>query len=116
MIMANSAEVKFQDHFKLNVLFKDYILFENLLLENNIDYHHNSNENSDISDGTLFFLLDKDRVIIGKLIIDNEIIASTETILISDYREEKKVQKFHFLVYLLVILILVLIILIGDFI
>lgn len=114
--MANSAEVKFQDHFKLNVLFKDYILFENLLLENNIDFYHNSNENSDISDGTLFFLLDKDRVMIDQLLIDNEIIASTETIMISDFREERKVQKFHFLVYLIIILILVLIVLIGDFI
>ena len=113
--MANSVEVKFQDHFKLNVLFKDYILFENLLLENNIDFYHNSNENSDISDGTLFFLLDKDRTIIDQLLIDNEIIASTETILMSDYREERKVQKIHFLVYLIIILILVLIILIGDF-
>ena len=95
--MANSPKVKFQEHFKLNVLFKDYILFENLLLENNIDYYHNSNENSDISDGTSFFLLDKDRIVIDKLLIDNEIIASTETIMISDYREERKVQKFHFL-------------------
>lgn len=112
--MANSAEVKFQEHFKLNVLFKDYILFENLLLENNIDFYHNSNENSDISNGTLFFLLDKDRVIIDQLLIDNEIIASTETIMISDYRVEKKVQKFHFLVYSIVILILVLIIIIVD--
>ena len=113
--MANSAEVKFQDHFKLNVLFKDYILFENLLLENNIDYYHNSNENSDISDGTSFFLLDKDRIVIDKLLIDNEIIASTETIMISDYREERKVQKFHFLVYLLVVGLLILIIFIIDF-
>lgn len=113
--MANSIDVKFQEHFKLNVLFKDYILFENLLLENNIDFYHNSNENSDISDGTCFFLLDKDRIIIDQLLIDNKIIASTETILMSDYREERKVQKFHFLVYLIIILILVLIILIGDF-
>ena len=108
--MANSPKVKFQEHFKLNVLFKDYILFENLLLENNIDYYHNSNENSDISDGTSFFLLDKDRIVIDKLLIDNEIIASTETIMISDYREERKVQKFHFLVYLLVVGLLILII------
>ena len=113
--MANSPKVKFQDHFKLNILFKDYILFENLLLENNIDFYHNSNENSDISDGTLFFLLDKDRIVIDKILINNEIIASTETIMISDFREERKVQKFHFLVYLIIILILVLIILIGDF-
>jgi hypothetical protein len=113
--MANSAEVKFQEHFKLNVLFKDYILFENLLLENNIDFYHNSNENSDISDGTLFFLLDKDRIIIDQLLIDNEIIASTETIMISDYRVEKKVQKFHFLVYLLVVGLLILIIFVIDF-
>ena len=113
--MANSIDVKFQEHFKLNVLFKDYILFENLLLENNIDYYHNSNENSDISDGTSFFLLDKDRIVIDKLLIDNEIIASTETIMISDYREERKVQKFHFLVYLLVVGLLILIIFIIDF-
>ncbi len=113
--MANSPKVKFQEHFKLNVLFKDYILFENLLLENNIDYYHNSNENSDISDGTSFFLLDKDRIVIDKLLIDNEIIASTETIMISDYREERKVQKFHFLVYLLVVGLLILIIFIIDF-
>lgn len=112
--MANSAEVKFQNHFKLNVLFKDYILFENLLLENNIDFYHNSNENSDISNGTLFFLLDKDRVIIDQLLIDNEIIASTETILMSDYREERKVQKFHFLVYLIVVALLILVIFIVD--
>lgn len=112
--MANSAEVKFQNHFKLNVLFKDYILFENLLLENNIDFYHNSNENSDISNGTLFFLLDKDRVIIDQLLIDNEIIASTETILMSDYREERKVQKFYFLVYLIVVALLILVIFIVD--
>lgn len=112
--MANSAEVKFQNHFKLNVLFKDYILFENLLLENNIDFYHNSNENSDISSGTLFFLLDKDRVIIDKILIDNEIIASTETILMSDYREETKVQKFYFSVFLIVVGLLILVIFIVD--
>ncbi|WP_291107195.1 hypothetical protein [Flavobacterium sp. UBA6195] len=112
--MANSAEVKFQDHFKLNVLFKDYILFENLLLENDIDFYHNSNENSDISNGTLFFLLDKDRVIIDKILIDNEIIASTETILMSDYREETKVQKFYFSVFLIVVGLLILVIFIVD--
>ena len=112
--MANSAEVKFQDHFKLNVLFKDYILFENLLLENDIDFYHNSNENSDISNGTLFFLLDKDRVIIDKILIDNEIIASTETILMSDYREKTKVQKFYFSVFLIVVGLLILVIFIVD--
>ena len=112
--MANSIDVKFQEHFKLNVLFKDYILFENLLLENNIDFYHNSNENSDISNGTLFFLLDKDRVIIDKILIDNEIIASTETILMSDYREETKVQKFYFSVFLIVVGLLILVIFIVD--
>ena len=112
--MANSIDVKFQEHFKLNVLFKDYILFENLLLENDIDFYHNSNENSDISKGTLFFLLDKDRVIIDKILIDNEIIASTETILMSDYREETKVQKFYFSVFLIVVGLLILVIFIVD--
>lgn len=112
--MANSIDVKFQEHFKLNVLFKDYILFENLLLENNIDFYHNSNENSDISDGTLFFLLDKDRIIIDQLLIDNGIIASTETILMSDYREETKVQKFYFSVFLIVVGLLILVIFIVD--
>lgn len=113
--MPNSADVKFQDYFKLNILFKDYILFENLLLENSIDFYHNSNENSDISDGICFFLLDKDRIVIDRLLIENEIIASTETIMISDYREVKKVHKFHFLVYLVVVVLLILTIFIIDF-
>ena len=85
-----------------------------MLLENNIDFYHNSNENSDISNGTLFFLLDKDRVIIDKILIDNEIIASTETILMSDYREETKVQKFYFSVFLIVVGLLILVIFIVD--
>lgn len=113
--MANLPKVKFQGHFRLNVLFKDYILFENLLLEKNIDYYHNSIENLDVSYGTRFFLLEKDRAIIDQLLIDNEIIASTETILIFDYREERKVQKFHFLVYLLVVGLVILVIFILDF-
>uniref|UniRef100_UPI0030EE2EF3 hypothetical protein n=1 Tax=uncultured Flavobacterium sp. TaxID=165435 RepID=UPI0030EE2EF3 len=68
----NNIEIKFQEHFKLNILFKDKILFQYLLIENNISYYNN-----DLTNEFLYFLLDKDRAKINELLIKNEIIAST---------------------------------------
>ncbi len=37
----NNLDIKLQEHFKLNILFKDKILFEKLLIENNIPFYKN---------------------------------------------------------------------------
>ena len=105
----NNKEIKFQEHFKLNILFKDKILFENLLIENNVPFYKN-----DLTNDSLYFLLDKDKIKINDLLIKNEIIASTETISTYDYREQKKVQMLYFKILLIVILITIIAILLMD--
>jgi hypothetical protein len=114
--MGNNIEVKFQEHYKLYILFKDYIIFEQLLIEKSIDYYYNLNENTNISNGIRFFILGKDKFVIDYLLIENQIIASTETILISDYRDEEKTQKFQIFTYLMVLLLIIFIVIVGDFI
>ena len=105
----NNIDIKFQEHFKLNILFKDKILFENVLIENNIPFCKN-----DLTNDSLYFLLDKDKIKINDLLIKNEIIASTETIPTYDYREQKKVQKLYFKILLIVTLITVIAIFFMD--
>ena len=113
--MGNTIQVKYNEHYKLYVLLKDYILFEHLLIEKEVDYYYNIVENSNVSSGIRFFIQDKDRSLVDELLIKNEIIASTETILLSDFKEGKKVYKFQLYTYLIVIAIVLLIILIGSY-
>jgi hypothetical protein len=113
--MGNTIQVKYNEHYKLYVLLKDYILFEYLLIENKIDYYYDIVENSNVSSGIRFFIQDKDRSLVNELLIKNEIIASTETILLTDYEDGKKVYKFQLYTYLIVIAIVILIILIGSY-
>ena len=105
----NNIDIKFQEHFKLNILFKDKILFENVLIESNIPFYKN-----DLTNDSLYFLFDKDKIKINDLLIKNEIIASTETIPTYDYREQKKVQKLYFKILLIVTLITVISIFFMD--
>jgi len=112
--MGITIQVKYNEHYKLYVLLKDYILFEHLLIENEIDYYYDIVENSNVSSGIRFFIQDKDRVIVDELLIKNEIIASTETIPIIDYREYIKVQKIYLYVLVIVVLIITLLMIILD--
>lgn len=43
-----NLDIKFQEHFKLNILFKDKILFENVLIENNIPFYKNDLTNDSL--------------------------------------------------------------------
>ena len=75
--MGNTIQVKYNEHYKLYVLLKDYIFFEHLLIENKIDYDQNIVENSNVSSGIRFFIQDKDRSLVDELLIKNEIYLST---------------------------------------
>lgn len=90
--------VKYQNHFKLEVLFKDKLLFESELYENSIQYHLEKDNY------TRYFLLDKDRMQIDDIIKRNEIIVSTETIQMTDYSVTGKINKLYLYVSLLIII------------
>lgn len=107
--MNNSIQVKFNNNFKLHILFQDKIIFENKLLENNIDFYEDY-EKQPFSDSVRFFLLDKDRERIDSILKAEDIIGSIETLGITDFQQEKKYQYLYFkVVFVVVILILLLI-------
>ncbi len=105
--MPNTIAVKFQEHFKLYVLFKDYIFFESLLNQNKIDYYTEISENSFISEGVRYIFLDIDREKIDEILKEHKIIVSTETIKLVDYNDEKKVIKFQIYTYIIVTIIVI---------
>ncbi len=99
----NTFDIKLEDHFKLYVLLKDKITFESELRNNGIPFYANLNEQPNINGGIRYFLLNSDRPKIDEIVIDNEIIANTETIPSSDYRDSKKVIKLYFYTVAIVI-------------
>lgn len=107
--MSNSIDIKFQKHFKLYVLLKDKIIFESELNKSSIKYYIDI-KTQVLSDNKIsYFLLDKDQEGIDKILISKNIIASTETININDFRDAKSYYKVYFIIALLVIVLTILI-------
>lgn len=99
--MNNTIEIKFRDHFRLNIPFKDKILFEAALYEKNIPFHVDDNPMA----LTRYFLLDEDRGRIDAVLIETGIIAGTDTIRMNDYGDSKKVHKVYLYVAIVVVLL-----------
>jgi len=95
----NNPSVKNQNHFKLEIAFKDKILFESELYKNGIQYHLEKNNY------TRYFLLDEDRNVIDDILKATGIIASTDTIRITDYSDLIKVNKVYLFIALVVIIL-----------
>ena len=107
--MSNSIDIKFQNHFKLYVLLKDKIIFESELNKSNIKYYIDI-ETQALSDNSIrYFLLDKDQEGIDNILLSKNIIASTETINVNDFRDVKNYYKVYFIIALLVITLTILI-------
>ncbi len=95
------------------MLLENSITFEAKLNENNIDYYVNNEGHPGIhNEGARYFLLDKDRVIIDQIIIENEIGSATETInslITKNALGQSLYLKAIFIVIVLTILIIMLI-------
>lgn len=96
--MKNKIEIKYENHFKLYVLQKDQIFFENELFKKGIVFYTDIENQPSIVGGIRYFLLDSDSEKIDKIIIENGIIASTETITNFDYRDGQKAYKMYLIV------------------
>lgn len=103
-----SAKIKFEEHFKLYVLLKDKIAFESELLENGVDFYFEEKQ-PNITSGIRYFLRDVDRPKIDKIVIENGIIVSTETIPSYDYRDQQKAQKIYAITACVVIVIILIV-------
>lgn len=96
--------MKFENHFKLYIPFRDKIIFESELLNNNIEFYYEENQ-PNINVSVKYFLKDSDAIKIDKIIRENEIISSIENQIL-DYKEEQKIQKLYLKVAITVILII----------
>lgn len=107
----NTPKLLFENNVKIYVLPKDKIIFESELEKQNIEYYCDIENQPMFESGIRYFIKNDDRIKIDKIFIENEIIANTETIQISDYRDEKKIQKVYLKVAVVVIGIILLIVL-----
>ena len=111
----NNPEILFKNHFKIYVLPKDKIMFESELGKQNVEYYCDIENQPMFENGIRYFIQDFDRKKLDKIFTENGIIAHTETIQISDYRDEKKAQKLYLKVAGIVIGIMILIMIIESF-
>lgn len=91
----NTPRILFENHLKIYVLPKDKIIFESELEKQNIEYYRNIENQPMLESGIRYIVKNTDRIKIDNIFIENEIIAHTETIPISDYRDGKKIYKIY---------------------
>lgn len=103
-------EIRYQNHFKLYVLLKDKILFENELEKRGIKYSCDLNEQPFFNYGIRYFFLDSDAKVIDEILIESQIIATNETAPFSDYRDEQKIMKIFLVIAGITALIVILIV------
>ena len=103
--MSNTINVKFQEQFKLYVLFQDNIIFEGELQRREIDYYYDP-EQLFISESIRYFLLEKDNNEIDLILKQQGIIGSIESLGIQDFRLERKVQYLYFKIAIVFLIII----------
>src|SRR5690606_24958170 len=106
--MENNFDIKLKDHYKLDVLLKDKIIFESELNKQGIKYYTQPREQTSVDQEIRYFLLDTDMKAIDQIIIQHEIVASTESHLISDFSDQKKISKLYWGVLLTVVSLIIL--------
>ena len=110
----NSPEILFKNHFKIYVLVKDKVIFENELEKQNVEYYCDVENQPTFGNGIRYFIQDTDRIILDTIFAENGIIAHTETIPTLDYRDAKKAMKLYLKVGAIVIGIMILILIIES--
>ncbi|RWX00803.1 hypothetical protein [Flavobacterium cerinum] len=105
--------IKNKDHFVLFVELKDKIVFDSELSKNNIPYHIDDNQ-SNLENSIRYFFLDENQTLVDKIVIDNGIIASTGSIRIRDYNDQKKVVKLYGSIAVIIAVTIVFMILFLD--
>ncbi len=90
-----NPEILYKNHLKIYVLLKDKVIFESELEKQEVEYYCDIYNQPMFENGIRYFIQDIDRMKLDKILIENKIIAHTETILISDYHNEKKTQKIY---------------------
>lgn len=110
----NTPKILFKNNVKIYVLPKDKIIFEMELEKQSIEYYCDIENQPMFESGIRYFIKNDDRIKIDKILTENEIIANTETILISDYRDGKKAMNLYLKVGGIIFGIMILIIIVEK--
>ena len=97
------SRIKSDDHFKLHIPFRDKILFESELTNNDIAFYYDEDQ-VNINSSIRYLFNESDAKEIDSIIRKQQIIASFENQIL-DYRDEKKAQKLYLIVALLVVVV-----------
>ena len=109
----NKVNIKFENHFKVYIPFRDKIIFESELANNNIDFYFDENQ-PNINVSIRYFFKDTDAIEIDKIIRENQIISSVENLIV-DYQEGQKIQKLYIKVAIATILIFILFCIVNKY-
>src|SRR5690554_7220960 len=85
----SNFDIRLKNHYKLYVLLKDKLIFESELQKNGIKYYYDIDEQPFIDSGIRYFLLDSDRKTVDRILISNSIIATIESLPITDYKDNR---------------------------
>src|SRR5690554_415608 len=105
-MVKSNFDIRLKNHYKLYVLLKDKLNFETELQKNGIKYYYDTREQPFIDSGIRYFLLDKDRKVVDEILISNSIIATIESLPITDYKVNKKMMKIFLLIALMIIAVI----------
>lgn len=106
----NNFKLTYKCYFELCIPIENYLFFEAELSRLQLPFHSNTNEHSFMGCHASFLVRDEDRLIVDKIIRDNEIIASTPAIDIRNYKQHQKT----IVLYIVMILALISITLIAG--
>lgn len=101
----DNFDIRFEDHYKLMISLKDKVLFQSELDKSEIKYHV---ESEYFVDKIRFFFLDSDHNKVDNIIIKNEIVATVESNLVSDFNDQRKKVKLYLIIAFVFIAIIIL--------
>jgi len=96
--------IKSQPHFKIEISFRDMLIFESALAEGNISFYREENPVL-LSGNITYFIADANRKATDMAIKSNKLDAGTQTIRTSDYIGMKKMYQIYCIVALTLIIL-----------
>lgn len=103
----NTPEVLYQDHVKLYVDPEHFIHFESLLITNEIPYYHASIEKEFFGNEGRFYIQNRDRARVDTLIVDHDLMVSTETIANQFDKDRRMLMLFYRIVLVVAVISLI---------
>lgn len=93
--MPKNLSIKFRDHFKVDVRFENTPALENELIEKGLNFYADYSDESSSDSLVQYYLLNKDRAIIEKILLENEIVLNPQALKYSEFGEERKFMNLY---------------------